>query len=131
MAAIQQFSNPQVLVNNVSVAVMPNSFKFTLGKGDDKVRALSAGGNSTVSVYSTDMSTRISKMQFDLAVTPDTLANYSTWKNNNGLNVVQASQVGFPPIVFTSAVIVNDPQFEATADGKVTLEWMTDPVSGF
>jgi hypothetical protein len=131
MAGLIGFSNPQVVINNVVWSILPNSFKFTDGKGDIKVRALAAGGNSVVTVHTQDKATQIGKIEFEVAVTAANRTAASALKDNIGGNVIQATQVGIPtPIIFQNCSMVNDPQWEATADGKAKLEFMGDPAVG-
>lgn len=125
------FSNPTILINNVPVSIMPNSFKFTDGKGDVKVRAMSAGGNSVVTIHTQDTSTKVGKVEFELGVTAQNRQIASNWKDNIGGNLIQAIQNGIPmPIIFQNCSMTNDPSWEATADGKCKIEFMGDPAIG-
>ncbi len=122
------FSNPQVSINNVPILIMPNSLKIKVGKGSTKVRAQSAGGNSTVPVVTQDKSTQIGEVKFDMAVIITNMELASTWKDNLDQNVITISQAGIStPIVYQNMAMVNDPDYEASADGKFSLEFMGQP----
>lgn len=132
MGALIGFSNPTVLINNIPVNVLPNTFKCKIGKGEKKVRALVAGGNSTVSVVTIDSATKIGEVEFEVAVTPDALQNYSNWSDLIGQLAISAVQTGFGlPFQYQNMTLTNEPDFEGTADGKVKFEFKGDPAVGF
>jgi hypothetical protein len=125
-------SNPTTYVDNVPVAIVPNSFKFKLGKGTVKVRAASVGGGSVESVHTEDAEAKIGMIKFSLYVTGDNIASVNTWKSSAtiGGHVVQGiDSVTNKPIVLQSASMVNDPDFEASADGKVEVEFEGNPIA--
>lgn len=122
-------SVPQVSVNNDPISIVPNSFKFNPGKGEINVRSASSGGGGASSVHSENAETKIGKMSFDLYVTPENIALIRGWKENIGANFLSATQSGFTPQALSNASMTNEPEFEATADGKVTCEFSGDPLS--
>lgn len=123
------YSVPSVFVNNVPISIVPNSAKFTLGKGAVKVRAASNGGGASVSVHTEDAESKIGKIKFALYVKPENIALSSAWKSLIGANAVQFIQAGQVPISLQNASQVNDPDWEATADGKVEIEFEGDPIN--
>ena len=129
MATNIGFSNPQITINNNPVAIKPNSFKYKAGKGEVKVRATATGGGSSVSIHTVDTATRVSTFEFALAVTDDNRGNASTWKDNIGANTCLASQTGLKPVVGINMSLTNEPDFEASADGWVTVTFQGDPIN--
>ena len=123
------FSNGAVIVNNVSIAVLPNSIKITKGKGDRKVRAMQIGGGAVETVHTEDISTKIGKVSFELAVTDSNISLIESWQNIIGGNMVMIVQEGVNPIVLQNASVTNDPELDASADGKATVEFQGDPIS--
>jgi len=124
-----QFSNGSVIVNNVPVAIMPNSLKIVDGSGEIKVRAMSAGGGAIETVHTEDVESKIGKISFELAVTDENRAISRLWKANIGSNVIVVVQEGLNPIVLQTASMVNDPEWEATADGKASIEFQGNPTA--
>ena len=49
-------SVPSVIVNNETIAIVPNSFSYDGGEGEINVRAASGGGNTIESVHSVNAS---------------------------------------------------------------------------
>ena len=121
------FSNPSVAINNVPVAIIPNSFKFNDGGGEIKVRAMSAGGGSITTVHTEDATTKMGKFSFELAVTAANRSLALTWKSNIGANVCMAIDPNLPPIVMQNMSMTNDPEWDASADGKAKIEFSGDP----
>lgn len=123
------FSNPQVTINNGLVMIKPNSFKYVAGKGDIKVRTVSGGGGSVQSIHTEDVATKVSKFMFEMAVTDSNRTNASNWKDNIGTNVCLATQAGMKAVVGINMSMVNDPEWDASADGWVKIEFSGDPLS--
>ncbi len=122
-------SVPGISVNNTPIGIVPNSFKFTLGKGEINVRAVSTGGGASESVHTEDAEMKIGKMSWEMYNTSETQEFISGWKSNIGTNFVSGQQPGTPPLSGGSMSMVNDPDFEASADGVVAVEFEGDPLS--
>lgn len=122
-------SVPGISVNNDPISIVPNSFKFTMGKGETTVRAASAGGGSVQSVHTEDAESKIGKMSWEMYVTTETMKSVSGWKNAIGANYVAAQQPASSPLSGGNMSMVNDPDFEASADGKVEIQFEGDPLS--
>ena len=122
-------SIPGVSVNNLPIGIVPNSLKYTLGKGVTNVRAASTGGGGSTSVHSEDAEEQVGKIKWEMFPTPEELALIRLWKDNTGANVIAATQSGITPLSGTFMSMVNDPEVEATADGKFPVEFEGDPLS--
>lgn len=125
-----QLSNPVVMVNNVQVAVTPNSVKFTEGLGEQSIRAASTGGGQVEQVYSKDVSTQFSSVMFDMPSTVDNIANQRQWKINENQNVIQimgSTPEGSVSRTFTGAALLNDTEVGLGADTDISLEFKTNP----
>ena len=59
-------SVPGITVNNVPIAIVPNSFKYRKGAGETKVRAASTGGGGVNSIHTEDAETKVSYMTFEM-----------------------------------------------------------------
>ena len=73
-------SNPEVLINGVPWAIVPNSFEFDEGEPEGVVRA-AVIGDTVEQDYSEDMTEAFSEFKFSV---------YSSVKNVNGLRQLKA-----------------------------------------
>lgn len=122
-------SVPGLAVNNAPISIVPNSFSFKLGKGETTVRAASAGGGAVDVVHTENAETKIGTMKWEMYVTNETKQLIAGWKDNLGSNFISAQQPGQAPISMGTASMVNDPDFEASADGTVEVEMQGAPIS--
>jgi len=122
-------SVPGISVNNIPISIVPNSYKYKLGKGETTVRAASSGGGAVQSVHTEDAEGKIGMMSFSMYVTEKTEESVSSWKDNVGNNFINAQQPGSAPRNMGNASMTNDPDFEASADGVVEIEFQGDPLS--
>ncbi len=129
MGGNKGLSVPGVSVNNVPYAIVPNSFKFRMGKGEVKVRAASLGGGSVTSVHTEDAEKKTGMMSWKMYITDETIAAVSLWKSLTGLNVIIAIQPVTAPKTAQKMSMTNDPDFEASADGTVEIIFEGDPLS--
>ena len=61
--AFFSLSTPQISINGVNIAIVPNSCTFTEGFGAQTVNVQSAGGGSVSQVISNDVSTNLSTVK--------------------------------------------------------------------
>lgn len=122
-------SVPGISVNNAPILIVPNSFKSVLGKGETKVRAASSGGGGVQSIHTEDAEGKIGKMSWEMYNTPDNQKSINSWKENLGQNFISAAQSGISPLSGQHMSMINDPDFEGSADGKVIVEFCGDPLS--
>jgi hypothetical protein len=121
-----QVSNPVVMVNNVQVAVTPNSVKYTEGLGEQKIRAASTGGDQVEQVYSEDVESNFSTVNFDMPATIDNIANQRAWKVNKNANVIQimgSTPEGSVTRTFTQAALLNDTEVALGSETDISLEF--------
>ena len=122
-------SVPGISVNNFPIGIVPNSFKFRLGKGETKVRASSLGGGATESVHTEDAEKKVGMMSWKMYITDETIALVAIWKELIELNVIVAAQPVTAPKVGQRMSMTNDPDFEASADGTVEVIFEGDPLN--
>lgn len=122
-------SVPGIVVDDVPIGIVPNSYKSTRGKGEIKVRAESTGGGSSRSVHTEDAESKIGKMSWDMYNTDENKTFFVQWKSQIGSNTITASQPGMKPEAGQSMSLVNDPDWEGSPDGVVTFEFEGDPLS--
>lgn len=123
-------SVPTVIINNETIAIVPNSFTYDGGEGEVTVRAASAGGGNTTSVHSQNAETQIGKCKFDIFLTPGVDQYIAAWKENVGSNSIQVIQraAGGDSVTlsFDNMSLTNAVERQASADGVTSLEWQGD-----
>lgn len=118
----------QLIVNNIVVPYVPNSFKFTEGFGEYNQRAATSGSGTTETVFSENAEGKVSMFSFEIYPTKEGIALARSWKANKSNNVLEYIADGMQRTV-TSGAITNDYEVEAGADTTISLEWKGDPAS--
>jgi len=124
-----QISDPSILINNVAVAIVPNSCEFDEGFGEQDVKVQSAGGGQLQQVFANNVETNFGRVKFALAATVANIALARQWKANQNRNVVTiTAQVaeGTLTRTFTNAAICNNYAIPLSADGVIELEFKGD-----
>lgn len=119
-------SNPTLTVNNLVISIVPNSFSYTPGKGEQTMKVQSAGGGSTQTVFSDNVETKLSTVKFQVYTTNDTAGDVDIWKTNKNLNTITATENDFTRS-FTGAALLNDPEIKAGSEGTIDLEFTSNP----
>lgn len=122
-------SVPGLTVNNDPIAIVPGTFSFKGGQGETTVRAASTGGGGITTVHTVDAETKIGVMKWEMYVTDDNVTLINTWKKNTAENFISAQQEGTDPYSMSNASMINDPDFKASTDGTVEVEFHGDPLS--
>ena len=125
-----QLSDPTVMVNNVIVAITPNSLTFTEGLGEQSIRAASGGGGNVEQVYSNNIESNFSTIKFDMPSIIDNIKNHKIWKQGQNQNVVQISgrtPEGDLTRTFTQAAVLSDTEIALGTDTDVSVEFKANP----
>lgn len=127
-------SVPSVIVNNQTIAIVPNSFSYNGGEGEINVRAASGGGNTIESVHSVNAEGKLGSCKFDVYLTPDVDSLIRTWKSQVGQNSIQFVQRlsggGNVTRSLSRQSLINPIDRMASSDGVVSLEFKGDPMAG-
>lgn len=118
-----------LIVNNEKVDYVPNSLTITLGKGERNLMPLVNGTAGVTVVYSEDISTKKSKVMFDLPTTADNLELVTGWLNNRNANVVSVVNGEEVSLAFLQATVINDPEFATGNEPTVSIEMEALPAS--
>lgn len=118
-------TNPSVVINNISIAVVPNTVAFTEGLGEQVVKTQAAGNNSVESVYFDNAETKLSMVKFSLYPTEDNIKRVREWKTNANANAITISgengfNRGFANMALTTQYEVQlgtDQPFEVSFEG--------------
>ncbi len=119
-------ANPQVIVNGLSVSIVPNSFSYTEGIGEQTVKTQSSGGSAVEQVFFDNAETKISMVKFDLYSTAVNIELARIWKTAADTNSIEfTGSVKGEPLdrVMTFAALTNDYEVELKNEGIVSLEF--------
>lgn len=124
-------ANVSVVVNNEPVAIVPNSFKYTEGKGEQTMRAASSGGGAVEQVFSENVEMNFSMVSFGLFNDIDSIETARSWKSSKNNNVVSFSGATSDgktiERTFTQSAILNDYEVELGADTNFEIEFKSNP----
>lgn len=115
-------SNPTVVVNNTPIPIIPNSFKYNEGLGEQKLRVESAGGGALNQVLSDDVEMKLGAFSFEMLNTEANIEEARKWKQNGNLNTVSVTEGTFDR-TFAGAALINNYDVSLAADGNLVLEW--------
>lgn len=123
-------ANPQIVVNNESVSIVPNSVTYTEGAGEQNMRAASAGGASVEQVFSENVETNFSMVKFSIFPSPTMIDLARSWKKNGNANVVSitgtVTEAGSEKVLrrtFNLAAILNDYDVNLGSDTNIEIEF--------
>ena len=117
-------ATPQLVVNNVTIAVVPNSVSFTEGFGKQEMRVQSAGGNVVQEIYTEDVSENLSDIKWQMVNTIENIELIRTWKTNRNANAITINSVveDFTRS-FRNVALLNNYEVKLGADTMIELEF--------
>ena len=121
----EQISDPSVVVNDITVNVVPNSVSYKSGKGEQSVKVQSAGNGLVSVVTSTNVETKKGMVKFSVYSTEQAIQLKELWQSNGGGNVIELGSVN---LTMSQGTMVNDPEITLSDDGKVELEFQGAPL---
>ena len=125
-----QLADALVTVNNVPISIMPNSLVFTEGLGEQIIRAASAGGGQVEQIYSNNIESNFSMVNFAIPATVDNISAARQWKSNRNQNVVTVqgqTPEGAVTRTFTEAAILNDYEVALGSETDIPIEFKANP----
>lgn len=118
----------QLTINNEPIAIKPNSFSMTGGRGERHVRTKMSGAN-TDTVVSVDIETSKSMSKFTLLTETSTSTKIFEWQDNFDANVVVAQDDAGNTYTFNRAIITTDPEIQSGVDGETEVEFESSSVA--
>lgn len=115
-------ANPIVTINDVNIAIKPNSFSYKDGFGERNVRTQSSGPGQSEIVVTENGETELSMAKFTLIATEDNANIVRTWLNNLENNTIHAVQGSFSR-AFRKCTVVNNPDINIGQDGEIEVEF--------
>lgn len=126
-----QLADARLVINNNDVPLMPNSFAYTEGLGEQETKSVSSGDDGEVEqLYVDNVEGKFSMFKFDLPVTIDTIKMARSWKNNRNRNtarVVSGNDEGDFSRTFTQASLNIDYELGFGADTSISIEFKSNP----
>ena len=121
-------SVPSIVVNNQVVWIIPGSFSYTEGFGEQSMKTQSAGGGTTGIVFSENVESKFSSVKFKMYATADNISAARDWKSSGIANAISfVAADGFSRHA-SNAAILNDYEVGMSPDGEIDMEWKTSPV---
>lgn len=129
--AERALTTPSIVVNNESIAIVPDSFKYTPGFGETNMRPQSSGGANVQMVKSTNAETKKSTVKFALLPIKINTDHVDDWQDNGKAdgNGIEASDGPFA-VAFRNMYMTNDPERNLSSDGVIELEFEGSPIIG-
>lgn len=129
---MDQLTDVRLLINNKDVPLMPNTFVYTEGLGEQDVKAVSAGGGTIEQLYQENLEMNFSTVKFDMPVTVETVPMARGWKSNKNRNSILAVGVndeGEITKTFTKAAVTADYEVPIGTDQTISIEFKTSPAT--
>lgn len=117
--------NPTVVVNNVPIYIKPNSFSYTEGAGERKVRPKTSGPGAIKNVITEDVETQFSMVKFTLLSETEAVDFHKDWLDRLDQNTIQATLGDFDR-TFNRAIITTDTEISFGQDGEFEIEFRTE-----
>ena len=121
----EQISDPEIVVNDITVFVVPNSVSYKSGKGEKSVKVQSAGNGNVSVVPSTNVETKKGAIKFSVYSTSQAILLKEQWQNSVGGNVIELGSVNK---TMNRSTMTNDPDINLQDDGTVELEFEGAPL---
>ena len=125
-----QVADAAVQVNNNTVAIIPNTLAYTEGKGEQTIRAASAGGGQVEQIYANNVESNFSMVKFELPATVENIELAREWKSNANANLVQlagSTPEGRVTRTFSQAALLSDYEVPLGSDTNISIEFKSNP----
>lgn len=119
-------SNPTVVVNNLATPIVPNSFTFTEGLGEQTIRTQSSGGGAVQTVFSNNVETNKSMVKFSVYNTAKNIDLLKTWKQNGDANAISVTGEGLSRS-FSGAALISNYEVNLGSDTTIDVEFESQP----
>ncbi len=119
-------SNPTVVVNNLATPIVPNSFTFTEGLGEQTIRTQSSGGGSVEPVFSENVETNKSMVKFSVFNTAENIDLVKTWKQNKNANAISVTGEGLTRS-FSGMALISNYEVNLGSDTTIDIEFEGQP----
>jgi len=116
-------STPQISIDGVNIAIVPNSCTLTEGFGAQTVMVQSAGGGAVSQVISNDVSTNFSTVKFSFFNTEENIEFFRAIKSQSRTpHLVQINDGRSFTRAIADAIVTNDYEVTLQSDGQTAIE---------
>ena len=124
MAGVQAIATPTIQVNNETISIIPNSFKYKNGRGERTIRTQSSGGSAVDVVMTENAETKKSMATFEMLNTAKNISLVEDWQDALNANAITASDnnQNFTKS-FANMTVINDPEIGLAQDGNISIEF--------
>lgn len=129
MAQFFKLTDPQVEINDIVRAIVPNTFEYTEGLGEQKSEVQSAGGGNVDKVDSENVETSLSSVKFSLQPTVENIELALQLKQNRSNTIAVTDDASGFSRRFVNATLNNDYAVPTQTDGTIDLEFMAEAAS--
>lgn len=112
----------QVIINNKSISVVPNSVERRYGRGEINVNTQSLGNGNLDTVHNVNNETTKSYFKLSLRVLDVNISDVDEWKLNIGANVIRYIAEDLTEI-YEQMSVINDPTYPDSNDGVIEVEF--------
>lgn len=126
MAVLRKIYDAILIIDNLVVNYVPNSLRFSEGKGEQKLRVQTSGGGSVQQVLTEDITKKQSTVKFKVEPTAANIDFFRAIKSDLDGHVITISGPEITRTV-TSAILVNDYEIALGMDEEIELEFIGNP----
>jgi len=125
---VDTFTSKRVEINGKRFFYVPNTLTEIFGFGETNTR-VQISGQSAQAIPAEDLTSRFGKVNFDILMVDsnsdsDPLTLIEAWKANNGKNLIKLLPDGAGKSrMYRFASLKNDPEFQHSSDGVISLMW--------
>ena len=120
---------PTIMINGEAVSIVPNSLTIRKGIGTRKVDVQTTGGQQTEVVVQNDVSTKKGYIKFEIWNTEKNMDLVdSVWNILPIPSLIMFLNQGGQSGSMSSAILINEPEYNLGADGKTTIEFEGAPI---
>ena len=118
----------QIKVNGQVIDYEPSTFEYDEGFGERMQRIKTAGGQTRTTVATENLATKFGSVKFTLLSEDISADLVRSWLARINNNLIECTQPGSRwGRTFTNSLITNNPKVQASHDGKIEVEFQTDP----
>lgn len=123
MAIQRKLVNPALIIDNLVVAYVPNSIRYTEGFGEQQFRTQTGGGGTVQQIIIDDLSKKRSMVKFKIEGTVQNIEFFRAIKANQDGHVITISDTDFTRTM-TGAILVSDYEVDLSNEGEIELEFV-------
>lgn len=120
-------ANPILVIDNETIEIRPDTFRYKTGAGDLSVRTQQAG-NRVTTVKNVNATTQMSMVGFELNTTAANIARVKRWLAARPTGVAIQAFDEDNSEAFNGMCIVGEPEISGGSEGIIPIEFQGDPI---